>query len=231
MIQDWINNGCNYQEGVILLEKLSSNKVLIQLLKKGSSPYLQSKLKAELIKLKSVEVQKSIPEIPSEETPSDKLKEIKSKPISFYPASLHPVYQRRISTFLEACSLKVQLNEIENNQEEAFKIQFKIFNLFLENDKCWKVLKQFEDHGQILPFESSEDFSNLSYTALCKLRQNKYTSVSKRKKTIAEWKAELPSLPLKKRGQKELNILEKEKELQRFLNDIEKLSNLINEKE
>ena len=124
-----------------------------------------------------------------------------------------------------------QLNEIENNQEEAFKIQFKIFNLFLENDKCWKVLKQFEDHGQILPFESSEDFSNLSYTALCKLRQNKYTSVSKRKKTIAEWKAELPSLPLKKRGQKELNILEKEKELQRFLNDIEKLSNLINEKE
>ena len=199
--------------------------------KKMNKHYLQSKLKAELIKLKSVEVQKSIPEIPSEETPSDKLKEIKSKPISIYPASLHPVYQRRISTFLEACSLKVQLNEIENNQEEAFKIQFKIFNLFMENDKCWKVLKQFEDHGQILPFESSEDFSSLSYTALCKLRQNKYTSVWKRKKTIEDWKAELPSLPINKRGKKELNILEKEKELQQFLNDIEKLSNLINEKE
>lgn len=231
MIQEWINSGCDYKDGISILEKMSTNTTLIQLLKKGESPYISSKLKAELLKLKSTKITVEKIEATAEIENSEKLKEIKSKPISLYPASLHLVYQRRISTFLEACSLKIQLNEVVNNQEESLKIQFKIFNLFLENDKCWMVLKKFEEHGQILPFECSTDFSNLSYVAMCKLRQNKYTSVWKRKKTIEEWKTELPNLPKTKRGKKKQNILEKEKELQSILNDIEKLSNLINEEE
>lgn len=229
-IEEWFATGCDYERGVILFSKVSTNAALLRLFRSRKSRLNKRKLQIELRKIQ-------IHKLPSKSTSKNSIKVdaspekrvITSKPISSYPVELHDVYKLRIQTFLKAATLKLQLNEVdEEDTETALSIQEQIWALFKKNEKCWKILDHYDETGQILPTQSKNDFSKLSAQARVNKRQRLYVSVSKRRKTIEKMKEELKTETneaLKERLQKK--ILKKEKELQYRQNDIDALSKLI----
>lgn len=236
-IQEWFDTGCNYESGIVLFSKLSNNKALLRLFQSRKSSLNVRKLQIELRKIQTqnTPVQKQpvsreirkIEQVKIEASPENKV--ITSKPISSYPVELHDTYKLRIQTFLKAATLKLQLNEVdEEDTETALSIQEQIWALFKKNEKCWKILDHYDETGQILPTKSKKDFSKLSAQALVNQRQRLYVSVSKRRKTIEKMEEELESETneaIKERLQKK--IRKKIKELQSRQNDIDALSKLI----
>lgn len=256
-IQEWFKSGCNYQEGVKLYEVHGRNKNLIRLFRRGNDKKNVQLLHYELNKILRQSSDKSrtpvrqvsdkkptrlivnhsprvlSSSLPSDQMatqPSEELKKMKSKPISFYPVVLHPVYHQRINSFLQACSLKMKLNELpEDEVEKAFELQFQIFNLFELNDKCWTILRHYEDTGRIMPLKSSEDYSKLNPGELFRMQQNLYSRISKRKKTIDNKEKELNATKEPgKIARLEQTIIEKKEELQQLENDIAEISRLMN---
>lgn len=241
MIQKWINNGCDYEEGVRLYAQVGKNMILLKRFHKNWSAWNEEKLKNELLKFNS---SKSIPKKSPQEAPmqpttsptrtaeSPVIKEIKSKPISAYPAKLHPVYQLRVNSFYKYASLKMQLNKLAPEKEsEALKIQFEIWEEIMTNDKCWKILQHYDETGIILPLDPSSDFSNLSPQELVNQRQRLYVNKSKRMKTISNLSALLSK---EKNEAKKIHTTEKlrkkQGEIQQIENDIQELTTLINGK-
>lgn len=250
-IQEWLKSGCDYQIGVELYAKHGRNKNLLRRFRRLENAALASKLKYELSKVVNpdafnspsesiqkspkpivftppkIKVEKPVDIKKPEESPV--LKKMKSKPISFYPIELHPIYHQRINSFLQACSLKVQLNELEEDEtEKAFEIQFKIFSLFEINDKCWTILRHFEETGRVMPLKASVDYSQLNPMELLRVQQNIYVRISKRKKTIE--KTEQTIVNTKEAGRVERlkqNVLKKKEELQQLENDLEAITKLI----
>lgn len=249
-VKNWFKTGCDYQTGVDLYERIGRNKNLLRRFRRVENPATISKLKYELSKFIEEETQPPTPVVkpkPIVFTPpkiivekppiaapkeSDQLKEMKSKPISFYPLELHAVYHQRINSFLQACTLKIQLNDLNDDEVgKAFEIQFKIFSLFELNDKCWKILRHFEETGRVMPLKTSQDFSKLNPMELLRLQQNIYSRISKRKKTIQRYESSLTiEKNLAKTESLKKNILKKTEELQQLENDLEAISKLIQSK-
>jgi len=119
-VNDWFNNGCNYQEGVLIYAGIKQSKMnLLRLFKLKQSNYNLEKLKYELSKFKEVEIKetviseviekpKSTPESkPQEPAPTSNYKTLL---ISDLPVELHPTFIQQKNNFATACSLKIQLN-------------------------------------------------------------------------------------------------------------------------
>lgn len=236
-VQEWFNKGCNYQSGVLLFAEIGKNKNLVRRFQASDTLWNREKLKYELSKFLNTPAEKPAtkklksqptPQIQQKKSPTEK--QLKSKPISFYPVSLHSVYQRRVETFYQAVSLKIQLNNLqEDNATTALQIQFQIWALIKENDKCWKILSHYDDTGRILSSESDSNFSKLSAQELVNQRQRFYVNKSKRLKTLANKDKELKAeINPAKRIKLENFILRKKEELQKIENDIDKLTQLIN---
>lgn len=113
--------------------------------------------------------------------------------ISQYPVALHETYKKRYEHWLEACSLKVSLNEIpEDDSEAALIIQDKIMKCFSRFDACQEALDYFNEKKRVLPVKSSQDFSQLTPLELLKIRNNLRSQITKRKATIKKKQTELP---------------------------------------
>lgn len=113
--------------------------------------------------------------------------------ISQYPVALHETYKKRYEHWLEACSLKVSLNEIpEDDSEAALIIQDKIMKCFTKFDACQEALDYFNEKKRVLPVKSSQDFSQLTPVELLKIRNNLRSQITKRKATIKKKQTELP---------------------------------------
>ncbi len=114
--------------------------------------------------------------------------------ISQYPVELHETYKKRYEHWLEACSLKVSLNEIpEEDSEAALIIQDKIMKCFSRFDACQEALDYFNEKKRVLPVKSSQDFSQLTPVELLKIRNNLRSQITKRKATIKKKQTELPN--------------------------------------
>lgn len=177
------------------------------------------------------------------ETPKEPLKKESGNPkteppkrkvfndlISDYPVELHPAYRRRWDLWMQACSLKMQLNKIpETETESALEIQMKIYRCFLDFDQCQKVLKHYREHKRIMPLEAETDFEGMSELEIYKHRDNLRALITRRKQTInkmenslpapedPEYKSRLHTLNLKRE-----QLQEKENELmecEKFLNN------------
>lgn len=244
-IQDWIDNGCHYEQGILLYAQFGKNQILLKRFQKNKSDWNEDKLKNELLKFQDIpqtfsrQVPDTLPTEPvnliteptkPEESPA--FKEIKSKPMSDYPVELHPVYQLRVSSFYRYASLKLQLNKLAPEAEsEALKIQFDIWEAVKINDKCWTILRHFDDTGRIMPLETSEDFSSLTPIELFNRRQQLRANKSKREATIREMEIKLFSeTNAAKKIKLENTISEKKEFVQQMNNDIEQLTSLINGK-
>lgn len=244
-IQEWLSSGCDYDQGVILYARFGKNKLLLRRFYKGKSAYNVEKLKYELSKLGAKKVSSPVKAAPPAVSPAPRktpdtviesspaLKFVKSKPISFYPLELHPVYQLRVQSFYEAASLKVQLNDLaEEDEEKALEIQQKIWKAIKENIKCWELLDYYDKTGQVLPTESDKDFSKLSPQGRVNQRQRLYANRSKRTKTLKKKQLKLDKeTNSAKREKLETFIRRKKQELQVIENDIDKLSELINDQD
>ena len=178
-----------------------------------------------------------------QETPKEPLKEESGNPkteppkrkvfndlISDYPVELHPAYRRRWDLWMQACSLKMQLNKIpETETESALEIQMKIYRCFLDFDQCQKVLKHYREHKRIMPLEAETDFEGMSELEIYKHRDNLRALITRRKQTINKMENSLPA-PEDPEYQSRLHTLnlkreqlqEKENELmecEKFLNN------------
>lgn len=241
-VQEWFDTGCDYNQGVLIFAKIGKNKNLLKVFQRKETNWNREKLKYELNKFRTNPVQtpytatkkikKPIFSPPSKQIIQvGEMTTIKSKPMAAYPVSLHSVYQCRIAAFYKAASLKVQLNELpEDAETDALNLQFEIWKAVKENEKCWTILRHYDDTGRIMPTESTADFKGLSPQELVNQRQKLYVNKSKRAKTILSKETEISSeINPAKRIKLEEFILKKKEELQAIENDIEQLTTLINE--
>lgn len=148
--------------------------------------------------------------------------------ISEYPVELHAAYLRRREVFLEACSLKVQLNALADNEIlQAGRLQWEIFHRFQEFDKYEKALRHYRDTKRIMPTETKEDFSDVPDKLLHLKLRNLRSLKTNRKKTLRKLKANLPEPDQPEFKMKLDEINRKIEELATLDLQIEKLSNKI----
>lgn len=232
-ISDWLAGYGDYQDGLRLLAKHTNNT---QLLKQFAQESALNRMKmrialsniAKTQTLKTVKTKQSAVLSIVDKSPEKAV--TTKKPISAYPKELHEIYQLRINSFLRASSLKVELNAVpEDDELSALELQTEIWKQLEVNKKCWQILDHYDTTGQVLPTKSTTDFSKLSPMEMVKQRQRLYVNVSKRKKTIEN--IELQISEEDKPGKIERlksKLFQKKYELQELQNDIDKLSNLIN---
>ena len=114
--------------------------------------------------------------------------------IADYPVELHKAFRRRWGLWMEACSLKVQLGELDpKDEDEAFELQWKIWVCFREFDQCQKVLKHYREHKRIMPLETETDFEGMSELEIYKHRDNLRALITRRKQTINKMENSLPA--------------------------------------
>jgi hypothetical protein len=148
-----------------------------------------------------------------------------------YPEELHSSYKKRYEAWLEACSLKIQLNNIDDkNVDGAIVLQKKILQCFDLMDKYQKALDHFNQNQRILIVETEKDFSNFSQSEIVLKRNNIRTNISKRKQTIKKQKENLPPENSPDFIHKLNKINQKIEELQELENQENKLNDLINNK-
>lgn len=218
MIQSWLNTGCNYKEGIDIYSQLPHNKNLLRLFRLRETKYNREKLKSELTKYLMLQkgtsaLKKNIESADIKKEFIPKLSNI--KPIAYYPQELHPVYQKRNFTYYEACSKKIKLNSLSEDQQIiALQLQTEIFELWKVNDRCFEILTHYEQTKRILPWKTEKNYSSLTPQQLVNERQRLYSAVSKRKKTI---------LALQKAYESESQGKRKKQLFERLNNKIEEL--------
>ncbi len=161
-----------------------------------------ARLKYEYKKLSSCQQESTIQPVSTTVENSPKENEVQRKNkvfndfISEYPVQLHSTYRKRWEMWLEACSLKVKLNAIDNNpklEEKAFDLQIKIYRCFKVFDDCQKKLKHYQVYKRIMPTDVQKDFSKMSEVELLKYQNNLRALITRRRQTISKMEAELPN--------------------------------------
>lgn len=132
--------------------------------------------------------------------------------ISQYPTELHATYKKRYEVWLEACSLKVSLNEVSDDDiDAALVIQDKIMQSFSDFDKCQEALDYFNEHKRVLATKSEKDYTELSPVEMLQQRNLLRSCISKRKATLKKKIDELPD-PIDDRFKMKQNAVNRKKE-------------------
>jgi hypothetical protein len=241
-INDWFNNGCNYEEGVAIYSSLKTSKInLIRLFKnKTASSYLE-KLKYELSKYKETEVVLNTTfkvvstDVKTASSPGPIITPIieaplyKQKLIRDYPIALHPVYIQQKNDYAIACSLKIQLNNItadEENNDEALNICLQIDRLFDAIELAWKQLDHYTDTKTILEINTN-DFSALSPAQLLQRRNNYRSNLTKANKHLKVMQSK-EAVSIADKTKLEVKTEKQLKKIIQLEENIQSLNNLIN---
>ncbi len=178
----------DYKTGLDLYSKLPKhNKYFLQAMQKKHSPQNLVKLRYELKKLKktspiispkNTDVNKSIS---IEYTPEKR--QYKKVMISQLPVSLHPLFIEQKANFARACSLKIQLNSLENHEieQKALSIILEIDALFEKIDSAWSIIDHYLEHREVLHIKI-QDFSALSPVELLNKQGSLRSSITRQKK-------------------------------------------------
>lgn len=114
------------------------------------------------------------------------------KLISDYPPALHPVYLAKKNQWLQACSLKLQLNALPADQEsQARALQQQLWQLFEEMDACDTVLDHWSKYKRILlPVAPSQEeaLDKLSPTQLVQRLHTLRSNIVSREKSLRKWR-------------------------------------------
>ena len=235
IINDWFTNGCNYQEGVAIYSALKTSKInLIRLFQKKNDDSYLEKLKYELSKFKETEVVLNntfkIVSAPAPIiTPIIEAPLYKQKLIRDYPVALHPVYIQQKNDYATACSLKIQLNAIsddEENNDEALKICIEIERLFDAIELAWKQLDHYTETKTILEINTN-DFSKLSAAQQLQRRNNYRSNLTKAKKQLHVLQSKQP-ISISDKTKLEVRTEKQLKKIIQLEENIQSLNNLIN---
>lgn len=236
-VQQWFDNGKNYQEGILIYSQLKGAKPnLVRLFFRKENTANKNKLAYELEKHKPTTTQPNIV-IPVKETVAvvpDVIPQ-KSK-VFFYKirelhTSLHDTAIHQTSIYKKAMSLKMQLNELHKDEEgKALKFCLEIENIFDEIDAIQKVLKHYVDHKVVLDI-SKPCFTDLSPAQLLQRRNNKRANKTKVEKRITDLSELLTtSLSIAVKTKTEIALEKKQAKLLQLETDIVELMKLINTK-
>ena len=112
--------------------------------------------------------------------------------IADYPQALHPVYLAKKNHWLQACSLKLQLNALQAHQEsQARALQQQLWYLFEEMDACDTVLDHWIKYKRILlPTAPSQEeaLDKLSPTQLVQRLHTLRSNIVSREKSLIKWR-------------------------------------------
>lgn len=146
----------------------------------------EAKLRREISKLANKQISKL------ENEPISKLENKPNRLISDYPQTLHPVYLAKKKHWLQACSLKLQLNALPAHQEsQARALQQQLWHLFEEMDACDTVLDYWSKHKRILssPAPTQEEaLDKLSPTQLVQRLHTLRSNIVSREKSLIKWR-------------------------------------------
>lgn len=196
-----------------------------------------AKLKYELSKLegKGQKTEGNPPDAKSEPPTAIRQNKVFNDLIADYPVTLHPVFRKRWEVWMEACSLKIQLNALGENPkvdiETIFAIQWKIYRCFQEFDQCQTILKHYREHKRVMPFELGIDFTKMSEMEVFKYRNNLRALITRRKQTIKKLENELPSAESQQLKAKQHTINLKKEQLQEKINELLECNKILNDGE
>jgi len=112
--------------------------------------------------------------------------------IADYPQALHPVYLAKKNHWLQACSLKLQLNALPAHQEsQARALQQQLWQLFEEMDACDTVLDYWSKYKRILlPANPTQEeaLDKLSPTQLVQRLHTLRSNIVSREKSLRKWR-------------------------------------------
>lgn len=159
----------------------------------------EAKLWREMSKLSNLTMSQLAPEPPKGDNPqTDKSANSPcgshqiDKLISDYPQTLHPVYLAKKNHWLQACSLKLQLNALPAHQEsQARALQQQLWQLFEEMDACDTVLDHWIKYKRILlPTAPSQEeaLDKLSPTQLVQRLHTLRSNIVSREKSLMKWR-------------------------------------------
>lgn len=148
--------------------------------------------------------------------------------ISEYPVELHPLYIERKQKFIAACSLKIRLNTIlDNDVKEAYKLQQLIEKCFDVIDKANYILNHYREYKRILPLETKADFSKLKKTELVQRRNTIRSNISNRSKTIEKLREQVSEATPKNKLRLQSKLTQKLEQLEELKLQIDELDKLI----
>lgn len=161
--------------------------------------------------------------------PTEKQKNsIFSDLISNYPKELHHAFKMRYDHWLDACSLKIELNDVDlKDEEKALEIQCKLMRNLESMDQCQKALEYYQKNKRVLETETKSNFDNLSPLELIKKRNNLRSSISKRQVTLKKMEKDLPKKTDTKYNLKLHLLNRKKEEIQKLKNMVLKLDEMI----
>lgn len=154
----------------------------------------EAKLRREMSKLSNLPMSQLAPEPPKGDNPKiDKSANQKiDKLISDYPQALHPVYLAKKNHWLQACSLKLQLNALPADQEsQARALQQQLWHLFEEMDACDTMLDHWIKYKRILlPANPTQEeaLDKLSPTQLVQRLHTLRSNIVSREKSLIKWR-------------------------------------------
>jgi hypothetical protein len=150
--------------------------------------------------------------------------------ISNYPKELHSAFKMRYEHWLEACSIKIQLNDVDiRDEKKALEIQWLLMNQLDAMDKCQRALEYYKVNKRVLETETKATFENLTPMELIKRRNNLRSSITKRTATMKRMEKELPDLNDPKYNLKLHLLNRKKEEIQKLENMVSKLDEMISE--
>lgn len=162
-------------------------------------------------------------------TPAEKhRRSIFSDFISQYPKELHSSFKQRYDHWLEACALKLELNDVHRTDEyTAYDIQVKLLDHLEKMDRCQKALDHYNKNKRIMLTETLADFSKLSPMELLKKRNATRSNITKRKATIKKMEDALPKNTDPNYRMKIHQVNCKLEQLSVIENELEKLEKII----
>ncbi|SEC45963.1 hypothetical protein SAMN04489761_3053 [Tenacibaculum sp. MAR_2009_124] len=223
-IDDWLSSEeQDYKTALALYEALPNcNKYFLKAMQKESRQNLM-KLKYQLEKNKHL---CTAPAILERKNVSEEEIQIKSefaakpsyKPsvqIKDLPFELHPVYTEQKNNFALACSLKMQLNTLQEHEIEykALDLIIKIDALFKTIKEAWKIIDYYTDHKEVIQIPEN-DLENLNLAQLSNKKNSLRSSITRQKARKEKLQIELKNTVLRNKKLKlEANILKSKKKL------------------
>jgi len=238
-IDNWFNNGCNYNAGVALYSTLKQHRPnLLRLFLRKETALNNEKLQYELGKHRTEEVitPSTLPQLEIK-TPTITISHPEKTNNQFYKINqlhpdLHELAIKQRDNYQNAIAIHYKLTRLHANQEaKALEYCIKIEDLFDAIETTQKILKHYVEHKVIIK-PTTKDYNNFTPAQLIRAIGNKRTSVSKYSKRVELLNSKFSNTPEKAaKTQLHIKLQKAENKLLEHEADLNTLNELINEYE
>lgn len=187
-IATWLTSeNQDYKTALQLYEALPTcNRHFLKAMQKADTPQNLIKLRYQLEKYKSLEVPKATttkgikPVLIGNTEPKPNFKS--RVLITDLPLELHATYIEQKNNFAKACSLKMQLNALEEHEIEhkALGVILEIESLFKAINEAWKIIDYYLEHKEVIQVPKTT-LENLTSIELINKQNSLRSSITRQK--------------------------------------------------